>query len=60
MATLKAIVSGKEKPIERYTTRVNVAEENKLFNLNKDGLQCQWMTGKMMSILSQRNWLYYW
>ena len=35
MAALKAIVSlyraGEEKPIERYKTRVKVAEENKLF-----------------------------
>ena len=37
MAVLKAIVSlyraGEEKPIERYKTRVEVAEENKLFSL---------------------------
>ena len=37
MAVLKAIVSlyraGEEKPIERYKTRVKVAEENKLFSL---------------------------
>ena len=36
MAVLKAIVSlyraGEEKPIERYKTRVKVAEENKLFS----------------------------
>ena len=36
IALLKAIVSlyraGKEKPIERYNTRVKVAEENKLFS----------------------------
>ena len=33
MAVLKAIVSGEEKPIERYTTtRVKVAKENKLFS----------------------------
>ena len=36
MAVLKAIVSlyraGEEKPIERYKTRVEVAEENKLFS----------------------------
>ena len=35
MAVLKAIVTlyraGEEKPIERYKTRVKVAEENKLF-----------------------------
>ena len=37
MAVLKAIVSlyraGEEKLIERYKTRVKVAEENKLFSL---------------------------
>ena len=37
MAVLKAIASlyraGEEKPIERYNTRVKVAEENKLFSL---------------------------
>ena len=37
MAVLKAIVSlyraGEEKPIERYKTRVKVAEENKLLSL---------------------------
>ena len=36
MVVLKAIVSlyraGEEKPIERYKTRVKVAEENKLFS----------------------------
>ena len=36
MAVLKAIVSlyraGEEKPIERYKSRVKVAEENKLFS----------------------------
>ena len=36
MAVLKAIVSlyhaGEEKSIERYKTRVKVAEENKLFS----------------------------
>ena len=36
MAVLKATVSlyraGEEKPIERYKTRVKVAEENKLFS----------------------------
>ena len=36
MAVLKAIVSlyraGEEKPIERYKTRVKVAEENNLFS----------------------------
>ena len=36
MAVLKAIVTlyraGEEKPIERYKTRVKVAEENKLFS----------------------------
>jgi len=36
MAVLKAIVNlyraGEEKPIERYKTRVKVAEENKLFS----------------------------
>ena len=36
MAVLKAIVSlygaEEEKPIERYKTRVKVAEENKLFS----------------------------
>ena len=38
MTVLKAIVSlyryraGEEKPIERYKTRVKIAEENKLFS----------------------------
>ena len=32
MVVLKAIVSGEEKPIERFNTRVKVAKENKLFS----------------------------
>ena len=39
MAVLKAIVSlyraGEEKPIERYKTRVKVAEENNYFRRSK-------------------------
>ena len=45
MAVLKAIVSlnraGEEKPIERYKTRVKVAEENKLFSsFQKNIFEC--------------------
>ena len=40
MAVLEAIVSlyraGEEKPIERYKTRVKVAEENKSFRHSKE------------------------
>ena len=42
MAALKAVVSlyrvGEEKPIERYKTRVKVAEENKLFSSFKKNI----------------------
>ena len=45
MAAMKAIVSlyraGEEKPIERYKSRVKVAEENKLFSsFQKNILEC--------------------
>ena len=42
MAVLKAIVSGEEKPIERYKTRVKVAEENKLFSSFQKKYRVSW------------------
>ena len=46
MAVLKAMVSlyraGEEKPIERYKSRVKVAEENKLFSSFKKKNRVSW------------------
>ena len=54
MAILKAIVSlyraGEEKPIERYKTRVKVAEENKLFSsFQKNTIEFPRSTSKVKS-----------
>ena len=57
MAVLKTIVSlyraGEEKPIERYKTRVKVAEENKLFSsFQKEYYQVSWAQRASSKVLT--------